>query len=145
MAETRRPGEAPRGTLADGAERFDRLARKVKDSQLRRTKTDPGPRVSEAFELSPEDAWARKYMTRCIGPVCFTVEAMAEPPVFAKFTVPPEASVHGSDPWRPGSKAARDSPPPRVEEAERASPAPIGLAIGKPVQRRSWLVRLIGR
>jgi hypothetical protein len=145
MAETRRPDKAGRGALADGVERFDRLVRKVKNSQLARTKTGARPPATEAFERSPEDAWAKKYMTHCIGPVCFTVEAMAEPPVFAKFTVPPEASVHGSDPWRPGSKTAQDSPPPRVEEAERANPAPIGLVIGKPVRRRSWLVRLIGR
>jgi hypothetical protein len=145
MAETRRPGEAPRGALADGVKRFDRLARTVKDSQLGRTKTDPGPPVTEAFELSPEDAWAKKYMTRCIGPVCFTVEAMAEPPVFAKFTVPPEASVHSGALLAAGLETAQNPPPRRRDTADRANPGPIGLAIGKPVRARSWLGRLFGR
>ena len=142
MAETGKPGAAPRGSLAEGAERFDRLVRTVKDSQLGRTKTAPGPPVTEAFELSPEDAWAKKYMTHCIGPVCFAVEVMAEPPVFAKFTAP-ESSVQ-SQGLRPAG-LAQDPPPRRREAVGRGSTAPIGLAIGKPVRARSWLGRLIGR
>lgn len=143
MAETRRPGKAPHRALADGAERFDRLARSVKNSQLGRTKTDPGPPVTEAFELSPEDAWAKKYMTHCIGPVCFAVEA--EPPVFARFTPPPEASVQSGGYRAPGPKTAQNPPPRRRDTADRANPGPIGLAIGKPVRARSWLGRLFGR
>ncbi|MDE2134115.1 MAG: hypothetical protein KGJ49_05910 [Alphaproteobacteria bacterium] len=112
MAETRKAG----GALLDGAERFDRLARIVKDNQLGRTSTGPRPPVTEAFELSPEDAWSRKYMTQCIGPVCF--DPAVEPPVFAKFAAPVEAA---------------------------ANSGPIGLVIGKPVRRRSWLGRLFGR
>jgi hypothetical protein len=141
MAETRRPGEAPRGALADGAERFDRLVRTVKDSQLGRTKTDPGPPVTEVFELSPEDAWAKKYMTHCIGPVCFAVEA--EPPVFAKFVAAPETSVQSRG-FRPAGPA-QDPRPLGREAAGRGGAVPIGLAIGKPVRARSWLGRLIGR
>jgi hypothetical protein len=143
MAETRRPGEAPRGALADGAERFDRLARTVKDGQLGRTKTDPGPPVTEAFELSPEDAWAKKYMTHCIGPVCFSLEA--EPPAFAKFTAPPETSVQSGGFSVTGPKTAQNPPPRRPDAADRANQGPIGLAIGKPVRARSWLGRLFGR
>jgi hypothetical protein len=143
MAKTRRPSAAPRGALADGAERFDRLVRTVKDSQLGRTKTDPGPPVTEAFELSPVDAWAKKYMTRCIGPVCFTVEA--EPPVFAKFASPTEASVQTGASRTAGPKTAQNPPPRRRDTADRANPGPIGLAIGKPVRGRSWLGRLFGR
>jgi hypothetical protein len=145
MAEAGRPGEAPRGALADGAERFDRLARIVKESQLGRTKTDPGPPVTEAFELSPDDAWAKKYMTHCIGPVCFTVEAVAEPPAFAKFTAPPEASVQSGGFRAAGSKTAQNPPPHRRDTADRVNPGPIGLAIGKPVRARSWLGRLFGQ
>ena len=143
MADTRKPGETPRGALADGAERFDRLVHAVKDSQLRRTKTAPGSPVTEAFELSPEDAWAKKYMTHCIGPVCFAVEAMAEPPVFAKFTAAPESSVQSQN-FRPAGPA-QDQPPRGREAVGRGHAAPIGLAIGKPVRARSWLGRLIGR
>jgi hypothetical protein len=141
MAETRRPGEAPRGALAAGAERFDRLARAVKDNQLGRGKTGPRPPVTEAFELSPEDAWAKKYMTYCIGPVCFTVQA--EPPVFAKFTAPPEASVQSGGLGAAGS--AQSAPSRGREAADRAAPGPIGLVIGKPVRAPFRLGRLFGR
>ena len=143
MAETGKPGAAPRGSLAEGAERFDRLVRTVKDGQLRRTKTAPGPPVTEVFELSPEDAWAKKYMTHCIGPVCFAVETMAEPPVFAKFTAAPEPSAQNPG-FRPAGPA--QSPPPSGRDVtDRGGAGPIGLAIGKPVRARSWLGRLIGR
>jgi hypothetical protein len=143
MAKTRRPSAASRGALADGAERFDRLARTVKESQLGRTKTDLGRPVTEAFELSPEDAWAKKYMTRCIGPVCFTVDA--EPPVFAKFASPPEASVQTGASRTAGPRTAQNPPARGRDTADRAYPGPIGLAIGKPVRGRSWLGRLFGR
>jgi hypothetical protein len=143
MAETRKPGEAPRGALADGAERFERLARTVKDSQLGRIKTDPGPPVTEVFELSPEDAWAKKYMTHCIGPVCFAVEA--EPPVFTKFASPPEASVQSGALRAAGPKTAQNTPPRARGTADRRNSGPIGLAIGKPIRARSWLGRLFGR
>ena len=128
-----------RGALADGAERFDRLVRVVKDSQLSRTKTGPRPPQSEIFVLSPEDAWAKKYMTQCIGPVCFSVEA--EPPVFAKFTAPPEAAMENQG--LRASQTAQSAPQPGRGAADR--PGPIGLAIGKPVRPRSWLGRLFGR
>ena len=145
MAETRRPDKAARGALADGVERFDRLARSVKNSQLARTKAGARPPATEAFERSPEDAWAKKYMTHCIGPVCFTVEALADPTVFAKFTAPPEAPVQSGGAWAAGPQTAQN-PPVRARPApEPAGRGPIGLAIGRPVRRRSWLGRLFGR
>ena len=125
--------EKGRGPLAEGAERFDRLVRIVKDSQLGRTA--PRPSAGETFVLSPEDAWSKKYMTRCIGPVCFSVEA--EAPVFAKFEAPPVAAAPGPVLRAP----ARTMPVPRREAANE----PIGLLIGKPGRRRSWLGRLFGR
>ena len=144
MAETRRPGEAKRGVLADGAERFDRLARTVKDNQLRRTKTAPSQPVTEAFELSPEDAWARKYMTHCIGPVCYTVEA--EPPVFARFTVPPRPPVQGDGLQAAARPQTVQNPPARGRNAaEQTGSGPIGVAIGKPVSKGFRLGRLFGR
>jgi hypothetical protein len=145
MAETRRPDKAARGALAAGVERFDRLARNVKNSQLARTKTGAGPPATEAFERSPEDAWAKKYMTHCIGPICFTVEALAEPPVFAKFTVPPQAPVQSGGYRAAGPQTAQNPPSRGRPAAEPASRGPIGLAIGKPVRRRFWLDRLFGK
>ncbi len=143
MAETRKPGEAPRGALAAGAERFDRLARTVKDSQLRRTKTAPRQPVTETFELSPEDAWAKKYMTHCIGPVCYTV--VAEPPVFAKFTAPPEASAQAGASRAAAAQTGQNPPLHGREAAGQAGAGPIGLAIGKPVRAGFRLGRLFGR
>ena len=130
--------------LADGAERFDRLARSVKNSQLGRSKTDPGPPVTEAFERSPEDAWAKKYMTHCIGPVCYTVEAMSEPPVFAKFAAP-ETSARSGALQAAGPLTAQSPPPSGREASAPAGPGPIGLAIGKPVRAGFRLGRLFGR
>src|SRR5262249_7760001 len=61
-----------RGALAEAAERFDRIVNIVKDQQL--SHTQPGTAVrrpeSEAYVLSPEEAWSRKYMIQCVGPVC---------------------------------------------------------------------------
>ncbi len=136
MAETRKAG----GALLDGAERFDRLARIVKDNQLGRTSTGPRPPVTEAFELSPEDAWSRKYMTQCIGPVCF--DPAAEPPVFAKFTAPPEATAQNRGYGTAEPRRVRSASP---KGREPANSGPIGLVIGKPIRPHSWLGRLFGR
>ncbi|MBU6297304.1 MAG: hypothetical protein KGJ79_12365 [Alphaproteobacteria bacterium] len=128
MAEARKSGE---GALAEGAERFDRLVRIVKDSQLSRTKAGPKPPITEAFVLSPDEAWAKKYMTQCIGPVCFG--PLTEPPPFVNYTAPPLGSVKSHD--FSVSEAART--------AQRDAKEPIGRAIGKPSRRRTWLGRLL--
>ena len=116
-------------TLADGAERLGRLARILKDNQLGKTGSQPlGEKPqSEAFVLNPEDAWAQKYKSYCIGPACFT----AAPPGFIKVpAAPPEVSA--------GSVAVA------AKAAVKPAPAePIGRAIGKKVRSRSWLGRLI--
>ncbi|MDE1987071.1 MAG: hypothetical protein KGL29_11850 [Alphaproteobacteria bacterium] len=127
MAETRKSGE---GALAEGAERFDRLARIVKDSQLSRTKAGPKPPITEAYVLSPDEAWAKKYMTQCIGPVCFG--PLTEPTPFANFATPPLGSVKSHD----------FSAPNPAKPAPGAGGGPIGLAIGKPARRQTWLGRL---
>ncbi len=143
MTETRRPGKAPHGALVDGAERFDRLARTVKDNQLGRTRTGPPPQVTETFTLSPEDSWAKKYMTQCIGPVCF--DFTGDPPVFAKFTAPPLASAQTQGLWAAGPQEAPHLSRNDRPAAGRVSVVPIGTAIGKPPRARSWLGRLFGR
>jgi hypothetical protein len=128
MAERHKSSEGP---LAEGAERLDRLARIVKDSQLSRTKTGAKAPTTEAFVLSPEEAWAKKYTTQCIGPVCFG--PLTEPPPFANFAAPPLGPVksHGFTASRP------------AEGTPSARSAPIGLALGKPARKRSWLGRLV--
>ena len=143
MAETGKSGKTPRGALVEGAERFDRLARAVKDNQLGRTKTGSKPPVSETFTLSPEDSWAKKYMTQCIGPVCF--DLTSDPPVFAKFTAPPVAATAQTQGLRAAGPREPSAMPPGDLTSGRVSAVPIGTAIGKPPRARTWLGRLFGR
>jgi hypothetical protein len=143
MTETHKPGKATHGALVEGAERFDRLACAVKDNQLGRTKTGQKPSVTETFTLSPEDSWAKKYMTQCIGPVCF--ELTGDPPVFAKFTAPPATSAQTQGFRAAGPQETPNVPPSDRPAAGRVFAVPIGTAIGKPPRARSWLGRLIGR
>jgi hypothetical protein len=131
----------PSMTLAEGAERFDRLARILKDNQLDKTRGTPAvtPPVTEAFVLSPDEAWAKQYTTRCIGPVCFT--QTATPPGLAKFpAIPPQAPVLST-----AVEAKPERPRSSGNPAARRPAEPIGLAIGKPVRPRSWLARLFTR
>ncbi len=142
MAEQRKSGDAPRGPLAEGAERLERLARSLKDNQLARTHTKAGPQapVSQAFVLSPDEAWAKKYMTQCIGPVCFPA-AGADVPAFSKFSakpVPPAAS-HG---FQAPNTALANRPTPEIS-AVKADSGHLGAVIGKPARPRSRLGRLL--
>ena len=56
------------GPLADAAERFDRLAQVVKEQQRSETRSGQRVALSETFSASPEEAWAKKFMTQAIGP-----------------------------------------------------------------------------
>jgi hypothetical protein len=120
----RQTGKTSRGALAEGAEKFERIARTIKDDQLARTKTGPSPPVSEVFVLNPNEAWARKYMTHCIGPVCFGPSATDRQNAPKSARSPPES--RGQTPAGSGHH----------EE-------PIGFALGKPAKRRSWIGRLL--
>ncbi len=59
---------APRGALAEAADRFDRLVRGVKDQQLSETRSGPRIALTDSLVASPEEAWARNFMTQSIGP-----------------------------------------------------------------------------
>ena len=142
MAEHPKTGDALRSPLARGAERLERLARSLKDNQLARTRTKIGaqPPVSEAFELSPDEAWAKKYRTNCIGPVCFPATG-ADLPAFAKFALKPVPQAVSQDHSPPANaRAPRPAPSSPTPQGESG---PIGLAIGKPMRPQSWLVRLL--
>ena len=143
MTEQPKSGDALRGPLAEGAERLERLARSLKDSQLARTRTKIGaqPPVSEAFVLSPDEAWAKKYRTNCIGPVCFPA-AGSDLPAFAKFALKPVPQAASQDFSTP-AKAAAPRPVSSPRPTCQGESGPIGLAIGKPIRPRSWLVRLL--
>ena len=131
------------GPLAKGAQRLERLARSLKDNQLARTRTKIGaqPPVGEAFVLSPDEAWAKKYRTNCIGPVCFPATG-ADLPAFAKFALKPVPQAVSHDVSTP-SNATRPRPALSPRPTHPGEAGPIGLAIGKPVRPRSWLARLL--
>ena len=132
------------GPLADAAERLDRVISIVKDQQRARTNSGERPKECEVFVLSPEEAWSRKYMIQCVGPVCTvrpTEEGALLLPRFA--SAPPAKRAEVSREFAP-----QKAPEVRVEASRRppkAAPEPIGLAIGKPVRKRSLLGRLFGR
>ena len=140
MAEQHKSGDAPHGTLAEGAERLERLVLGLKDNQLARTRTKAGlqPPVSQAFVFSPDEAWAKKYMTHCIGPVCFPA-AGTDIPAFAKFSAKPapQAANQGFQ------VAPANYHPAPHKQTLQADFGTLGGAIGKPVRRRSWLGRLL--
>jgi hypothetical protein len=68
-----------RGPLAEAAERLDRIARVVKDQQLSETRSGPRSALSETFIASPEEAWAKKFMTQAIGPATTPLSAVISP------------------------------------------------------------------
>ena len=124
-----------RGALADAAERFDRLARVVKDQQLAETRSGPRIALNDVYVASPEEAWAKKFMTQAIGPVTMRLDPPPAP--FCQVdlakqglcSMQPEALVA----MPPTASAA-----PVVRPAA-AAPQPIGRAIGKPARKRRFL------
>jgi hypothetical protein len=122
----------PVGSLTDGAERFDRLIKGVKDRQLSDVHNAPMPKaISNAFAISPEEAWSKKFMTAGIGPQEFAAPQMPSIAVAAPLTGQTFKATH-------------------LVAKETASVAPdtgrlsgIGQALAKPVhpKRRSWVGR----
>ena len=137
--------DTPRsGPLAEAAERLDRVVSIVKDQQRARTNSGERPKDSEVFVLSPEEAWSKKYMIQCVGPVCTirpTEQGALLLPRFAP--APPVKQAAASLEIAP--QKAPDLMVERVRPRQKAAPEPIGLAIGKPVRKRSLLGRLFGR
>jgi hypothetical protein len=99
------------------------------------------PKESEVFTLSPEEAWSKKYMIQCVGPVCTirpTEEGALLLPRFAP--APPAKQAAASMELAP-----QKAPEIKVETPrpmKNGAPEQIGVAIGKPVRKRSLLGRL---
>jgi hypothetical protein len=127
------------GSLADGAERLERLIRGVKDRQFSEALNAPQPKnVSNAYVVSPEEEWSKKFMTAGIGPHDFKPVQM---PVVS-IAAPSTALKPGPKALEPAIVAAK------LERRAAASPGavrptPIGAAIAKPARRRSWFGRLV--
>jgi len=134
--------------LADAAERLGRVASIVKDQQLERTRSGQRAPESEAYVASPEEAWSKKYMIQCVGPIC-TIKPTAEGALLLpRFQPVPEAKAPAAG---VAVTAADPAPVPMAvpvksgrKRAAKAQAAPIGLAIGKPIRKRSFLGRLFG-
>src|SRR5947209_7637459 len=68
MSNLQNQGEGSRGALGDAADRLDRLERGVNYKQLSETRSRARVVLSDAYIASPEEAWAKKFMTQAIGP-----------------------------------------------------------------------------
>ncbi|MEI9993645.1 MAG: hypothetical protein WDM91_03535 [Rhizomicrobium sp.] len=140
----------PVGSLADGAERLDRLIRGVKDRQFSEALNAPAPKsVSTAFAVSPEEAWSKKFMTAGIGPNDFKPVQMPVVPVAAPAPLRPapkalepviEARTAAPVP-KPAAKAA--APAAKAESPGALRPGPIGQVLAKPARKSSWFGRLV--
>jgi hypothetical protein len=136
LSEQSRAGAA-RGALAEAADRFDRLARVVKDQQLSETRSGPRIALNESYGASPEEAWAKNFMTQAIGPA-MTTFSVPTVPAFVPIGQAPLPS-HGFETSIPRTAGA-----PRKESA---SFRPGGdLRVGNALReqptarrRRSWV------
>jgi hypothetical protein len=136
LSEQSRVGGS-RSALAEAADRFDRLARGVKDQQLSETRSGPRIALTETYGASPEEAWAKKFMTQAIGPVMTTFAAPALPG-FVPAGQAPIASQGFSAPTQPA---------PAERRGETASFRPGGDLRGggekpmkhMPRRRRNWI------
>jgi len=149
MADPFKLGDTPRsGPLADAAERLDRVVSIVRDQQRARTNSGERPKESEVFVLSPEEAWSKKYMIQCVGPVCTirpTEEGALLLPRFAPAPPAPPVRQAAANVEIAPAQPAKTPAAPAARPGRKAAAEPIGLAIGKPVRRRSLLGRLFGR
>jgi hypothetical protein len=135
------------GAFADGAERLGKVVSQVKDQQIARNQSGSRSPQSEVFTLSPEEAWSKKYMIQCVGPVC-TIHPTADAAALLLPRFAPGPTTVAQAPQNvaveprvsPASKAEMPVRPSRKAAAE-----PIGLAIGKNVRKRSLIGRLFRR
>jgi len=119
--------------LAEAADRFERLARGVKDQQLSETRSGPRVALSDAFVASPEEAWAKKFMTQAIGPASTSLQTVVVP------GLAPVAMV--GMPVTAANAASVELGPVGMERPRATGdlgPA-IGAGLGKTARKRSWL------
>jgi hypothetical protein len=127
MSNLENTGRASRrGALAEAAERLDKIARVVKDQQLSETRTGPRVALTESMVASPEEAWAKKFMTQAIGPVAIGSQPAAFPALAPQNPVP---------------LASQDyvAVLPSLVASHSARGAAIGAAIARRSSTRTWL------
>jgi len=123
----------PRGAFAEGAERLEKLASDVKVQQLSEMQSTL-PQAPRMSAVSPDEIWAKKYMSQGIGhaPDIIGVSGMTPMP-HAAFVMKEFAS-----PRPPVAEAVKR---PAITETN----APMNMRIGKKEDRpkRTWLGRLL--
>jgi hypothetical protein len=156
---------SPIGSLADGAERLERLIRGVKDRQFSEALNAPQPKtIANAFAVSPQEAWSKQFMTAGIGPNVFKpvqmpVVSIAAPAPATSVPMPApkalEPAIAAAAPRPAPSLAAKPAAEPGagmrsdikgivgVESPGALRPTPIGAAIAKPARKRTWFGRLV--
>lgn len=136
-------GSRSSGAFLAAAERLNRLAQGVKDQQLHDTRS--GPKVAQpenSFVASPQEMWARQFMTQSIGPTAPRA-TFAPVPSYVPLAYPPVARPEAGAEFsglEPGGRPALAAVP---QETARRPGHMIGMTLGKPVKRRSWIGRLL--
>jgi hypothetical protein len=136
-------GQRSTSTLAEGAERLERLIRGVKDRQFSEVHTAPEPKsISNVFAVSPEEEWSRQFMTAGIGPTVFKPVQMPSMPVLSA-NQPLAPAPKTLDPSIGPARAAAAKPVPAARAPGDVRPGHIGHALAKPARKRSWFGRLV--
>jgi hypothetical protein len=119
----------PASSLSAGVDRLERVILAVKARQLAETHNAPVLKpASDGFSFSPDEMWAKNYLTVGIGPSARGSSASGT----ASFQFPEQPS------------ASRKLQPPLARSPARATKPPtIGAVLAKPARRRSWLGRLV--
>jgi len=142
MAERKNLSDTPpRGALAEGAERLDHIARSARTQPANPAPGSPIDDTSRVLAISPDEVWAKNYMSHGIGPKLETSTLAGMAPIahlvsMPKFVPPTELRQEPVV-----SKTAALIERPSIDD--RKSPGPIGARIGKPIRRRSWLGRVL--
>jgi hypothetical protein len=140
-------------TLAEGAERLERVIRGVKERQFSEVHMAPEPKsVSTAFVVSPEEEWSKKFMTAGIGPTEFKPLEMPKIPALKpvqSLRPAPKALEPAIAAAAPSAKPAMPKPQAKAEPKPARSaagdvrPGHIGQVLAKPARRRGWFGRLV--
>ena len=97
----------------------------------------------------PEEAWTRKYMIQCVGPVCTVRPTDAGALLLPRFQPVPEVQATAPAPTLAQIQTVEIAPAAQPAKAPRgrakAQAEPIGVLIGKPARKRSLLGRVFGR
>ncbi|HVU22471.1 MAG TPA: hypothetical protein VHE09_17195 [Rhizomicrobium sp.] len=147
MANPFMPGERVRsGAFADAADRLGRVASTVKDQQIARNQSGGvRPPESEVYVQSPEEAWTKKYMIQCVGPVCTIQPTEAAAMLLPRFAPAPAMKQASQNVAVAPQKTRKNTAMASIPASRKEAAGPIGLAIGKPIRKRSLIGRLFGR